>query len=29
LSSYKQGDVVMLLVTDGKATSYVALKAGG
>ncbi|WP_435003360.1 DegQ family serine endoprotease [Xanthomonas arboricola] len=29
LSSYKKGDVVMLLVTDGKATSYVALKAGG
>ncbi|MBB5736989.1 serine protease Do [Xanthomonas arboricola] len=28
LSSYKKGDVVMLLVTDGKATSYVALKAG-
>ena len=29
LASYKKGDVVMLLVTDGKATSYVALKAGG
>ncbi|MGD3143323.1 peptidase S1, partial [Xanthomonas oryzae pv. oryzicola] len=29
LSSYKKGDVVMLLVTDGKTTSYVALKAGG
>jgi len=29
LSSYKKGDVVMVLVTDGKATSYVALKAGG
>ncbi|CAD7719645.1 Periplasmic pH-dependent serine endoprotease DegQ [Xanthomonas hydrangeae] len=29
LASVKKGDVVMLLVTDGKATSYVALKAGG
>ncbi|KAB7762393.1 DegQ family serine endoprotease [Xanthomonas maliensis] len=29
LASYKKGDVIMLLVTDGKATSYVALKAGG
>ncbi|APP84095.1 DegQ family serine endoprotease [Xanthomonas hortorum pv. vitians] len=29
LAGVKKGDVVMLLVTDGKATSYVALKAGG
>ncbi len=29
LSGYKKGDVVMLLVTSGKSTSYVALKAGG
>jgi serine protease Do len=29
LASYKKGDVVMLLVSSGKATSYVAIKAGG
>ncbi|KRG46752.1 peptidase S1 [Stenotrophomonas panacihumi] len=28
LASYKKGDVVMLLVTSGQATSYVAVKAG-
>ncbi|MFT4249448.1 MAG: DegQ family serine endoprotease [Pseudomonas sp.] len=29
LASYKKGDVVMLLVSSGEATSYVAIKAGG
>ncbi|WP_434026013.1 DegQ family serine endoprotease [[Pseudomonas] boreopolis] len=29
LGSYKKGDVVMLLVSNGQATSYVAIKAGG
>ncbi|MDG2525016.1 DegQ family serine endoprotease [Stenotrophomonas sp. HITSZ_GD] len=28
LAGYKKGDVVMLLVTSGQATSYVAVKAG-
>jgi len=28
LTGYKKGDVVMLLVTSGQATSYVAVKAG-
>lgn len=28
LASYKKGDVVMLLVTSGEASSYVAVKAG-
>lgn len=29
LAGYKKGDVVMLLVSDGQASSYVAIKAGG
>lgn len=29
LSGYKKGDVIMLLVTNGQNTSYVAVKAGG